>query len=100
MAGGGPIVSEGGPIGATGGGVRLRPCNGGISNTLLTLCSQKKKMICLYLRWARTPEGVRRAGSPEGRVGGEADCGGLAARVGVGGARGTGVHRAGGAWID
>ena len=52
--------------------------------------------ICLYLGWTGPPEGVSRAGSPEGRVGREADSGGLAARVGVGGARGAGVHRTGG----
>ena len=63
---------------------------------LYYIAIQRRK--CVYLSWAGPPEGVRRAGSPEGRVGGEADSWGLAARVGVGGARGAGVHRAGGTW--
>ena len=57
MAGGGPIVSEGGPIGATGGGVRLRPCSGGVSWALLLLLfsQKKKKKICEKYRVLKEP---------------------------------------------
>ena len=60
-------------------------------------CTFQAPIPSVYLGWAGPPEGVSWTGSPEAGVGGEADSRGLAAGVGVGGARGAGVHRTGGA---